>query len=104
MYRLPQAGMLANNLLNERLEIHGYFEVPHMPGLLAHKTRPIWFTLVVDNFGINYIGKEYADHLLSVLSQDYNVEVDWEGSLYCGMSLDWIYKKQFLDVSMLKYV
>ena len=45
MYGLPQAGMLAN-------QKHGYFEVSHTLGLFAHKTRPIWFTLVVDNFGI----------------------------------------------------
>jgi hypothetical protein len=29
MYGLPQAGILANKLLKERLVHHGYFEQPH---------------------------------------------------------------------------
>jgi hypothetical protein len=31
MYRLPQAGILVNKLLKERLVRHGYFEQPHTP-------------------------------------------------------------------------
>jgi len=55
MYGLPQSGISVNKLLMERLAEHGYFEPPHMPGLFMHKTRPVWFTLVVDDFGIKYI-------------------------------------------------
>ena len=33
MYGLPQAGILANKLLRKRLKPHGYYEVPHTPGL-----------------------------------------------------------------------
>ena len=50
MYGLPQAGILANKLLKERLLAEGYYEVKYTPGLFKHKVRPIWFTLVVDNF------------------------------------------------------
>ena len=52
MYELPQAGILANKLLKERLADHDYYKVPHTPGLYTHKTCPIRFTLVVDDFGI----------------------------------------------------
>ena len=52
MYGLPQAGILVKKLLKERLLQNDYFEVPHTPGLFRYKTRPIWFTLVVDDFGI----------------------------------------------------
>ena len=52
MYGLPQAGILANKLLKERLEVHDYYEVPHMPGLFTHKIRSVWFTLTVDNLGV----------------------------------------------------
>ena len=38
MYGLPQSGILANKLLKERLAEHGYFELPHTPGLFMHKT------------------------------------------------------------------
>jgi hypothetical protein len=56
-YGLPQAGILANKLLKQRLAKHGYFEVPHTPGLFKHTSRPVQFTLVVDDFGIKYVGK-----------------------------------------------
>ena len=104
MYGLPQAGMLANKLLKERLEEHGYYELPHTPGLFTRKTRPIWFTLVVDDFGVKYVGKEHANHLMSVLKQFYDVEEDWTGSLYCGITLDWHYEDRYLDISMPNYV
>ena len=38
MYGLPQAGILANKLLKERLEIDGYTEQQHTPGLFKHRT------------------------------------------------------------------
>ena len=88
MYGLPQASILANHLLKERLLQHDYFEVPHTPGLFRHKTRPRWFTLVVDDFGIKYVGKEHVQHLLRILMELYKVEEDWTGSLYCGIILD----------------
>ena len=67
MYGLPQSGMLSNKLLKERLTDYGYDELPHTPGLFKHKTRPISFSLVVDDFGIKYIGKENALHLINAL-------------------------------------
>ena len=100
MYGLPQAGILANKLLKTRLADHDYYKVPHTPGLFTHKTRPIWFTLVVDDFGIKYTGKEHADHLLKVLRGHYSVEVDWNGALYCGITLNWNYTDRYVDISM----
>ena len=70
----------------------------------SHKTRPIWFTLVVDDFGIKYIGGQHADHLIGVLKEFYEVEVDWDGSLYCGITLDWHYEDKYVDMSVPKYV
>ena len=104
MYGLPQSGILSNKLLKERLSEHGYYELPHTPGLFTHKTRPVWFTLVVDDFGIKYIGKQHAEHLISVLRGHYSVEVDWEGLLYCGITLDWHYDDRYVDISMPNYV
>ena len=69
IYGLPQSGVLANKLLKKRLEEHDYYEVDHTPGLFTHKTRPIWFTLVVDDFGVKYVGKQHAEHLMSILKK-----------------------------------
>jgi hypothetical protein len=104
MYGLPEAGVLSNQLLRKRLATHGYFELPHTPGLWKHMCRPIWFTLVVDDFGVKYIGKEHADHLMHALKQDYEVEEDWTGSLYCGIKLQWNYKLGYVDTQMGNYV
>jgi len=69
MWKLPQAGILANKLLWKRLKPHGYYERVNTPGLWRHATRPITFSLVVDDFGVKYVGKEHADHLISCLKK-----------------------------------
>ena len=104
MYGLPQAGILANKLLEKRLNAKGYFHHRHTPGLWYHTTRPISFTLVVDDFGVKYVGKEHADHLKASLEEHYEVSVDWTGALYCGITLDWNYATRTVDLSMPKYV
>ena len=105
IYGLPQAGMLANKQLGEYLAPAGYYEDPHIPGLWRHVTRPIQFLLVVLDFGIKYVGKEHADHLISTLRQHYDsVTEDWEGKLYVGITLDWNYEECWLDISMPGYV
>ena len=58
MYGLPQAGLLAQELLQERLAVHGYHQSKIIPGLWKHETRPIVFTLVVDDFGVKYVNKK----------------------------------------------
>ena len=54
MYGLPQAGIIAQELLEERLAKYGYHQSKIIPGFWSHKTRPICFTLVVDDFAIKY--------------------------------------------------
>lgn len=56
-----------------------------------HQTNP--FTLVVDDFGVKYVGVEHALHLLKILKQYYKVSEDWEGNLYCVVSLEWNYEQ-----------
>jgi hypothetical protein len=67
MYGLKQAGLLANQLLQTRLAPFGYYPARHTPGLWLHKTRPISFTLVVDDFTVKYVGKQHAEHLRNAL-------------------------------------
>jgi hypothetical protein len=52
MYGLKQSGLLANQLLQTLLAPFGYYPARHTPGLWLHKTRPISFTLVVDDFAV----------------------------------------------------
>lgn len=102
---LSQAGKLANEQLKEFLEPEGYYEVEHTTGLWKHKTGSIQFTLVVDDFGIKYVGKEHAEHLLSVLLQHYlAVSTDWKGELYCGITLKWNYAEGYANNLMPRYI
>ena len=55
-----------------------------------HATRPITLTLVVDDFGVKYMGKQHAEHLIICLKDDtYKLTEDWTGNLYCGILLRW---------------
>ena len=55
-YGLPQSGRLTNDLLCTRLNNSGYYEAATKPGLWRYKWRPIQFSLIVDDFGIEYVG------------------------------------------------
>jgi hypothetical protein len=104
MYGLPQAGILANQLLARRLAIHGYHQTKFTPGLWRHVTRPIQFTLVVDDFGVQYVGAEHAHHLIAALETNFTVSKDWTGGLYCGITLNWDYANKHVDLSMPGYI
>jgi hypothetical protein len=67
LYGLKQAGLLANQLLQTLLSPFGYFPARHTLGIRLHETRPILFTLVVDDFAVKYVGRQHAEHLRNAL-------------------------------------
>ena len=79
MYGLPQAGIIAQELLAKGLKEHGYSQSKTTPGLWKHKWRLVWFSLLVNNFGVKYIGKEHAQHLLQTLQKYYKCSFESEG-------------------------
>ena len=104
MYGLPHAGLIAQELLEKRLNKHGYYQDQYIPGLWAHETRNISFTLVVDDFGVKYTSKADVRHLLGVLTEHYTVSKDWSGGKYIGLTLDWDYAGGQVHLSMPGYV
>ncbi len=60
MYGLPQAGIIVQELFQERLAKVGYHQSKIVPGLWTQKTRNTCFTIVVDDFAIKYTKKEDA--------------------------------------------
>jgi hypothetical protein len=96
-YGLPQSGRLANDLLRKRLNLAGYHEAATTPGLWRHVWRPIQFVLIVDDFGVEYVGKKHADHLLTILNEHYDMSEDWEGKKFAGIDLAWHYAKRHQD-------
>jgi hypothetical protein len=104
MYGLKQAVLLANQLLQTRLAPFGYYPAHHTPGLRLHRTRPISFSLVVDDFAVKYVGKQHADHLRNALMKTYELTMDWAETVYSGMTLEWDYKHRTCNISMPGYV
>ena len=72
-YGLPQSRCLANDLLHTCIEKTGYYESTKTPGFWIHKWRPVQLILLVDDFGIEYVGKEHALHLLETLELNYKI-------------------------------
>ena len=67
MYGLPQSRLLANELLEKRLNKRGYQQSKLVPGLWKHDWQPIQFTLVVENFVVKYVGEKHPLHLKQTL-------------------------------------
>jgi hypothetical protein len=59
---------------------------------------------VVDDFGVQYVGAEHAQHLIAALETDYTVSKYWTGGLYCGITLNWNYTNKNVDLSMPGYI
>jgi hypothetical protein len=78
MYGLPQAGIIAHELLAMRLGEHGYYQSKIVNGLWKHKTRPICFCIVVDDFAVKYINQEDGNHLINTIRKYYPMTVDDE--------------------------
>jgi hypothetical protein len=104
VWGLPQAGILANKLLKKRLAPHGYYKCKQTPSVWKHTTRPISFTLVVNDFGVKYMRKEDIDHLIKCIKEQYELTKDWDRYLYCGIRLKWDYNIHTLDISMPGYI
>ena len=87
VYGLPQAGKISNDKLKLHLAKFVYEPAPITPGLQRHQTRPLQFSMVVDDLGIKYELQEDITHLLDVIKSIYKISEDWDGKLYCGLNL-----------------
>jgi hypothetical protein len=69
VWGIPQAGILANKCLRQKLAPFGYSECINTPVLWHHKSRPITFILVVDNFGVKFLNRDDVDHLIATIKK-----------------------------------
>jgi hypothetical protein len=104
MYGLPQAGLIAQELLAKRLGEHGYHQSKIINGFWKHNIRPICFCLVVDDFAIKYVKQEDADHLLNAIKMYYPITVDMEATKYVGLTIAWDYKNRNAHIHMPGYL
>ena len=104
IYGLSQSRRIANQDLQKHLAKYGCHPTRRTPGLWKYQTRKISFTLVVDNFGIEYTNKNDIDHLFEAIKDKYQLKIDWEGAKYVGIDLEWNYTKREVILSMKGYV
>jgi len=65
-----------------------YFEIRKgMPSMWKQAQLPFSFTLVVNDLGVKYVGKETAHHLIRTLNKQYKTTVDWKGNNYLGLNI-----------------
>ena len=114
-YGLPQSGRLANDLLHTHLKKSAYYKAATTPGIWRHTWRPIKFSLIADDVGIEYFVKQHALHLLNILEQNYDITANWEGEKFSGIDLAWdyddqhvkrtwrIYMNEYIDKLLMKY-
>ena len=101
---LKQAGQIANERLVKHLNKFSYRPCPQTPALWKHESNGVVFALVVDDFGVKYVGEEDFEHLLSALRALYEITVDYHGSRFLGISINWDYQNGTVDISMPKYI
>ena len=70
---LSQVGKSANKYLRDKLRQHGYYDVSHIPGIWKHISRTIDFSLVVDEFGMKYVGEGNSRHLINILKEEFTI-------------------------------
>ena len=104
MYGLPQAGIIAQDLLAERLAKHGYHQSKIVPGLWTHVTRSTTFTLVVDDFAIKVLSEDDENHIINALKQDYIITVDRDATKYIGLTIEWDYQNRKVHIHMPGYL
>jgi hypothetical protein len=104
IYGLPQAGIIANNLLEQQLNAKGYYHCQHTPGLWRQVLRDISFCLVVDDFGIKSTSRDHILHLKTTLEGHYIITMDWDSSLFCGINIDWNNPAGTVNLNMPNYI
>ena len=101
---LPQAGIIAQELLAQRLAKYGYNQSKIVPGLWTHNTKPICFTLCVDDFAIKFTNMADATHLIEALKRDYTITIDWDATKYIGLTIKWDYDGGKVHMHMPGYI
>ncbi len=104
MYGLPQVGIIAQELLEKRLTEYCYHQSKIINGFWKHKTRPICFCLIVDDFAVKFVNQEDTDHLINAIKKYYPITVDKDVKIYIGLTIEWDHKNQKAHIHMPGYL
>ena len=67
IHGLPQVGNIPNDKLKQHMAKFGYDPAPITTDLWRPQTRPFQYSLVVDDFGIQYENQSDITHLIGAL-------------------------------------
>ena len=76
---------------------HASTKKENTPGIWKHKWRPIKFCLIVDDFGIEYVGERHIQHLRDILKQHNKIIEDWAGTKCSGKDIEWDYATKHVE-------
>ena len=82
----------------------GYHPVQHTPVLWVHDNRNTVFSLLVDDFCVQYSSMEDADNFLNALRAKYLITADMEATVYIGIKIYWYHVHITVTLTMPNYV
>ena len=81
----------AEKISNDELKVHtvqcGYYSVRSKARLWNHNDNNTIFTLVMDNFFVQYISEAKVEKFLQALRSKYKITLDRKFQKYIGLSL-----------------
>ena len=87
-----------------QLKAESYNEDASILGLWRHKWHPIKFCLIMDNFGVEYVGIKHFIHLLNLLKKYHGGKFNMSGDKFAGINIKWDYANKLCQISMPGYV
>ena len=58
---------------------------------------------MVEDFGVKYVGEKHSLYLKQTLKENYKFTIEWDGTRYIGITLDWDYKRIQVHLSLPRY-
>ena len=62
------------------------------------------FSLVVDDFRVECVGKDHIEHLSIALEEYCEITADWKGGKFLGTDLDWNYSQETMRLLIKNYI
>ena len=95
---------MENDKLLKHINSFGYSLDIITHNLWIHNMRKTKRCLCVDDFGVKYHSQEDSQHLINSLKETYELKVSFSGKNYCGLTVDWQYVQDYVDVLMPTFV
>ncbi len=86
------------------MEEEGYYKAHSTPGHWQHTWHPVQFCLIANNFGIEYVGIEHFNHLLTLLKKYHQIQTNMAGDKIVGINVQWDFPGRRVRIDMQTYI